>query len=236
MSHGVTPVFYRLEIIDTRDETPLLRHLSLAGATAEFLNAYTVPGQYVQVQAGDNKPGFFAIASGPGEQTIELLVKRGSPSADAIAQKKRGDSLDVSTPVGKGYPLDAARGGDVFLIGVGSGIAPLRAVMHAILKERSAFKRVVFIYGARTGCAFPYLSEFDAWAAKDVEIHKVCSQPVANSWNGRVGRVQDALLWRETPVDAGSSAFVCGMKSMVEDVKNAFGKLGLPAEKIYQNF
>jgi sulfhydrogenase subunit gamma (sulfur reductase) len=235
MSHGAAPLVSPLEITDTHDETPLLCHLTLA-ASPEFQNAYTIPGQYVQISAGDNKPGFFAIASAPGEKQIDLLVKRGSPSADAITHKKRGDSLSISLPAGKGYPLNPARGGDVFLIGVGSGIAPLRALMLTILKERSAYKRVVLIYGARTSCAFPFSKEMESWAASDVEVERVCSQPAADSWNGRVGRVQDVLLSRKTPVDPASTVFVCGMKSMVEDVKSAFAGLGVPADRIHQNF
>ena len=230
------PAAFNLRIDELRHETAELIHLSLSGSTEEFKKAYRVPGQYLQVSLENLKPGFFAIASGPGEAGIELLIKRGNPLTDAIALKKAGSELQASLPMGKGFPLEQAQQGTIFLVGVGSGIAPLRAMAHVLLQERSKWGRIILIYGARTPCNFPYQAEMDAWNRNGIEVTKVCSRPEEGSWKGPVGRVHDALRILKPNFDPGSTAFVCGMKGMVDDVKVALGGLGLGSERIFQNF
>ena len=233
--HSASP-FTELRVAEVRAETSELTHVSLTGALQEFLGAFKTPGQYVQIKTGENKPAFFAIACAPNAGHIELLIKRGSPVADAVARLAPGEKLLVSAPGGKGYPLEQAIGCDLVLIGVGSGIAPLRSVMHRVLERRNEFGRVWFIYGARTSCAIPYQTEMDGWGGRDIQVTHICSQPVHGSWPGRVGRVQDVLLAHPERIDANSAVFVCGMKAMVEDVKAAVEKLGLARERVFQNF
>src|SRR5476651_73650 len=144
MSTPAAPVFVLLIIDEIRAETSELIHLSLI-APPEFLKAYSVPGQYVQIAIEGMKPSFFAIANGPSSERLEFLIKRGSPAAEIIAAKKPGDSLQVSAPAGKGYPLVHAQGRDVYVIGVGSGIAPLRALMHTIMARRTDFAHIHFL-------------------------------------------------------------------------------------------
>lgn len=227
--------FSNLTILETRRETSELEHLRV-GAPEAYRAAYLTPGQYVQVRIEGHKPGFYAIANAPGAADLELLVKRGSPVSDAIVAKKTGDILEASLPMGRGYPFDQALGRDVFAIGVGSGITPLRALIQAVLKERSRYGRVRFVYGARTACAFPYESEIGSWPAHGLEVTRICSRPAENTWRGPVGRVQDVLLAEKDAPAPGGVAYVCGMKSMVADVKAALAKLGLPEDRVYQNF
>lgn len=236
MSQPAPPVFIDLKIAAAHAETPELCHVSLTGAPPEFLAAHTAPGQYVQIRAGGNKPGFFALASAPGRPQIELLIKRGSPIADAIISTPVGATLQVSPPAGRGYPMEQARGRSLFVIGVGSGIAPLRAVIQSVIDQRDAYGRVCLIYGARNSGGFPYCAEMASWKTRSIDVIQVCSQPAAGTWNGTVGRVQHALLAGHAQIDPASAAFVCGMKAMVEDVKAALMKLGLPADRVYQNY
>jgi sulfhydrogenase subunit gamma (sulfur reductase) len=227
--------FLDLTLTEVRSETTDLAHLKLK-APPEFLSQYKTPGQYVQIKLGDAKPGFFAIAAAPGAEQLELLIKRGSPLADAICAKKAGDPLSVSAPQGKGYALDQARGKDVFVVGVGSGVAPLRALMQTMLKDRASFGKITFIYGTRCVTGFPYSGEMQAWRNRGAEVVCVCSQPGADPWDGPVGRVQQAILAREEKPGPNTIVFACGMKPMVEDLKAALATLGIPGDRVMQNF
>ncbi|HYF50531.1 MAG TPA: hypothetical protein VEJ63_14060 [Planctomycetota bacterium] len=227
--------FTSVAMASIRNETPDLVHIELAAPQA-LLNAYSVPGQYIQIQHGDLKPGFFALASGPHDGRLELLIKRGAPLADAITAKKAGDTLAITAPQGKGYPLAEALGRDVFLAGVGSGIAPLRALMHEMLSRRSEFKAITFLYGARTCDAFPYEKEVSTWSSQGVTVIQSCSRPAEGTWDGATGRIQQALKAQKPKVNADSAVFVCGMKPMVEELKSVFGELGLSPGRVFQNF
>lgn len=39
------------------------------------LETYKVAGQYVMMKVGDSKPAYFAVASAPGENPMEFLIK-----------------------------------------------------------------------------------------------------------------------------------------------------------------
>lgn len=229
------PAFTDLRIAQLRHETPEHIHVDL-DAPAGLLKAYALPGQYVRVQAEGQKPGFFAIACGPAHEKLELLVKTGSPLASIIAAKKVGDTLSVSAPEGKGYALAHAKGQHVYAVGVGSGIAPLRALIHALLKSKSEYKGIHLYYGARKSTHFPYAKEMDAWAADGVRVTKICSQPDHGTWSGEVGRIQNVIRAKKPVIDPQSAVFICGMKPMVEEVTAAFGELGLQRERVFQNF
>lgn len=229
------PVFHDLEVIARRQETPELTHLAVR-APADFISAYQIPGQYAQIRHGEMKPGFFALASAPGQSQFEFLIKKGSPLADALVAVLPGQTLSISLPQGKGYPLAQAQGRDVFLVGVGSGLAPLRALLQQLLKDRANYKRLALLYGCRSANAFPYSTELDAWATQGVDVTRVCSQPAVGTWEGPVGRVQQILLSRKPAIAADSVVFACGMKPMVEDVKAAVAQLGVPPERVFQNF
>lgn len=236
MTQAPDPVFQPVTISETGPASRELVKMVLAQPPAGLLAAYTTPGQYVQIRESEGKPGFFAIACGPGQGRIELLIKRGSPLADLIAAKRSGETLSISAPAGKGYPMAEARGRDVVLFAAGSGIAPLRAVIHTILKDRGAFKSVRLFYGARSAASFAFEEEIDAWSSAGIEITRSCSQPGDQAWTGPRGHVQDAFREAGPELDAGACVFACGMKGMVEGVKAACEACGVPAARVFQNF
>ncbi|MCK6474094.1 MAG: oxidoreductase [Planctomycetes bacterium] len=229
------PAFTEVPVTAVGNETPELLHLQVEPG-ADLAATYTTPGQYVQIQGPEGKPGFFAIASGPGRARFEFLIKRGGGIAEALAAKKPGDRVAISVPAGKGFPIKEAQGNDLYLIGAGSGLAPLRAAVHHVLNNRGAFKQVVLYYGARTAQSFAYGAELDAWLAQGIEVTRVCSQPAAGSWPGVKGRVQQALRERKPRLAANTCVFACGMKDMVTDLKALMPELGVPAERVFLNF
>jgi NAD(P)H-flavin reductase len=227
--------FRELAIASSRQETHELAHLELA-APDDYLDAYTTPGQYIQIKIGDLKPGFFALASAPHERRIELLVKHDSPLAAAVVARNAGDSVSVSLPQGKGFPIKEALGNDVFIVGVGSGIAPLRGLVREMLIDAKAYGQMHFLYGARTRDSFPFAQEIESWAERGIDVARVCSQPATGTWDGHMGRIQDLVRARAKSIHAQSAVYVCGMKAMVEDVKAAFAEKGLAPGRVFQNF
>jgi len=226
----------RAVIAETRTETPHLHllRLGLDGSQEALFHAYRHPGQYVRVETADESAGIFALANPPGDAGFELLLKRGGKLADKLAELPVGDPLVVSAPQGPGFPLGEARGRDLYLCAVGSGIAPIRAVIGAVLADRAAFGQVRLYEGQRTAADFAFARERPAWRAADIALIEVASQPIGD-WPGAVGYVQAAL--RAERRDASNAvAFLCGMKAMVEGVREALSELGLPRERTYLNY
>jgi NAD(P)H-flavin reductase len=210
-----------------------LRHLTLE-APAPYAFGY---GQYVQVMAeGQEKPSYFAIASPPEqERVLEFLVKDGPGVAGALYAAPAGSTFQVSGPLGPGFPRQDLLGKNVMLIGVGSGMAPLRSVIGSILAARSEYgERVMLIYGARTPFHIPFRDEIATWRAR-IEVYKAMSQPGDSDWSGYVGYVQHIIEGLDIPAD-NTIACVCGMPAMVDAVKKKLADLGIPEDDVYLNF
>jgi NAD(P)H-flavin reductase len=183
-------------------------------------DAYIRPGQYVEL-ALDGETAFYAMSRGPTRSRgeLELLVRTsGDGFGAALAALPVGTALDVSMPVGAGFPVEDVRERPVILVGVGTGIAPLRALLH----ELDAPSRLY--YGHRAEADFAYGRELDEMS----EVIRVVSNP-APDWRGLVGRVQDALRDRPPPRLAGAVAFVCGPEEMVDEVRAWFTDRGVEA-------
>ena len=66
----------------------ILEHRGLRGpprhrarSAKETADAFETAGQYVQLTIGEEKPGFYAIASAPGKATFEFLIKENEGNA-----------------------------------------------------------------------------------------------------------------------------------------------------------
>jgi sulfhydrogenase subunit gamma (sulfur reductase) len=219
------------------DETHTLRALRLQ-LPPDLLAHHERPGQVVKVKATTGE-GFFALASAPApDGRAELLLKRGGKVADAIvAAAEPGGQLQITPPFGRGYPLEPARGRDVLLFAAGSGIAPIRALVQALLAHRDEVDRIVLFYGQRHGSEFAYRSEHLTWERHGVRV-VLCPSAADDAWEGVRGRVLDVAH----TLDFGgarlpeAATYVSGMSAMVADVKETLARSGVPPERVILNF
>lgn len=218
----------------TWDETRLLRALRLRLAP-EAAASYVRAGQFLKVRLPGEKEGaFFAIASGPDGDRIELLVKRGEGLPDELVALPEGALLETTAAMGEGFPLEQNRGNDVLLFATGSGIAPIRAALHSILRERERWGAVDLFFGVRAPDDFPYEAELATLEARGVRLHRAISQlPDCAPGHGRY--VQERFRNALPRVDRGAVAFLCGLKGMIDGVTEALLEAGLPPERIHLN-
>ncbi|MCA9550968.1 MAG: hypothetical protein KC933_13120 [Myxococcales bacterium] len=190
---------------------------------AEVAARYQRPGQVVKVHGSDGKATYLALAGTPGEaRSIELLL--GPAARDALGPVD-GAVWRLDPPFGAGFPLESAEGRDVLLFAVGSALAPLRAVIEVILRDRARYGRVILYVGAHTEADFPYAEDLARWAEDGVEIHKSVSRP----W------VQDVFR-SAPPAVEDPAAFVAGMPAMIQGVTEALLEHGVAAERIGKNW
>jgi NAD(P)H-flavin reductase len=221
---------HRVTVQTAWNETARLRGLRVAaGAVAA---SHTAAGQYVKLRcAAGTAP--FALASRPGSDTFELLLKRGAPVADALCELGAGATLEVSEAHGSGYPLDQARGGDLVLVAAGSGIAPIRSAVLEVLARRHDFGRVALYYGERTVDDLAYAREMTSWELAGIHVFRVLSN-ARGSWVGPMGHVQDVIAASSFDPER-TRAFVTGMSEMVVGVRARLVELGLAADRIHGN-
>lgn len=146
---------------------------------------------------------------------------------------REGDELRFSGPFGD-FALKPGGRGKVF-IGGGAGMAPLRAMIHALLAN-GADEELHFWYGARTRRDAPYVAEMDAFAQRHPNFrwHLVLSEET-DAGKGKARLVHEALrddllLGRG---DISSLEFyVCGPPPMLEATRAMLREMGVDDARV----
>jgi ferredoxin-NADP reductase len=215
--------------------TPRASIVRLALGSLEF--PY-VAGQAVLVGRPDQevrRP--YSLATAPHEaardRTLELLVGlrpdgTAGPHLDGVVP---GDRIDVIGPVGGFVLPNHIREPHVLFVAGGTGIAPLRAMIHDAL-DRHPTLELSLLYSARTPDEFAYGAELRALAgAGRIRLLETVTRHPYGDWageRGRIGAPQIArLLSRRDTL-----CFVCGPHTLVEDVPRLLRNQGIEPANI----
>jgi NAD(P)H-flavin reductase len=221
-------------VVGNRPAAIGLRLLTLDVSGTPLVGTHERPGQYVELSLPGHAQMPFALASAPDPHGArwEVLVKAGPPLADALSTVNGGAVVEVTRPVGPGFPLERAKGHSLVLVATGSGISPIRSVLQALLREREAYGKVTLLFGARTPKSFAFAEEVPVWEANGVRVVRVVSQPDANGWAHATGYVQKHLGGPH----ADAVAFLCGQKAMIDEVALELERQGVPSRNVYLNY
>lgn len=165
----------------------------------------------------------YSIASPPAERQVAITVEAlpdGEVSPYLVEDVLAGDQIEARGPIGGYFVWDAAMGGPLLLIGGGSGIVPLTAMLRHRLQSGSAVPARL-LYSVRAPDDAFYGVELDELAAADpaVEIVRTYTRSAPPGWAGYTRRIDAELLGEvafaasETPL-----VYVCGPTELVESV------------------
>ncbi|MFT5587179.1 MAG: sulfhydrogenase subunit gamma (sulfur reductase) [Cognaticolwellia sp.] len=193
--------------------------------------AQTKAGQFIKLSVGAHDAAFLAIASAPGAPQMRFLVQVGSPLTQDLARLQVGDSVQVSTPMGKGFDLSGLENRTPLFFATGSGISALRSVLES--RDWSGTGARLY-YGARTLARMPYQAQFSAWEARGVQVIPVLSREDGD-WDGARGHIQE--VYAQDPVDGANAALVlCGVKGMCTAATDLLVAQGMPKTLALLNF
>ena len=220
-----------LVITGVREQARLIRAFDLR--SNETVN-YT-PGQVAILQVKGEQPAYFAFASAPEDEDLEVLVKYKVGASCLIYDMNVGDEIELLGIAGHGFRLDEMKGRDLVFVAMGTGVAPLRSALRHVLKRKADFGQLVVLYGARTPDDFCYRDETEDWERSGVELRQVISRPDGHDWSGPTGYVQ-SLLDHVLPDLSSPVALICGSKEMIEQTRERLGKMGFKPEEILTNY
>jgi len=222
------PVTVRKVTWETDDTFTLQIDLGALGETFRFL-----PGQFNMLYVFGLGEAAISISSDASAQgTLAHTIHRVGTVTTGLAQVKRGDTIGLRGPFGTSWPVAAARGKDVCIVAGGIGLAPLRPVMYAMLRERTAFERIILLYGARSPLDLLYRVELEEWAKEhNVEV-LVTVDRGDSSWKGYIGVV--TTLFSYLKLDARATVgYVCGPETMMKYTIDEMERRGLAEDQIY---
>ncbi|MCU0573548.1 MAG: FAD/NAD(P)-binding protein [Syntrophobacteraceae bacterium] len=201
--------------------------------TVETTVAPFLPGQFNMLYAFGVGEVPISVSGNPAESACLTHTVRAVGSVTrALCDADPGDMVGVRGPFGTSWPVDGAMGGDVMLVAGGLGLAPLRPAMYAVLSNRSAFQRIVLIYGARTPDDLLYRREVEKWGGHpDLQV-EVTVDSGGRDWQGHVG-VVTTLIGRTVFDPARTTAFICGPELMMRFTVLELLRQGVAEERIF---
>ena len=108
------------------------------------------PGQFVELSVIGTGEAPISISSSPTRPgVIELCVRRIGRMTEALFRLPLNSLVGVRGPYGNGFPVEKMRGNNLLIVAGGLGMAPLRSLLWYALDNRSLFKEVILMFGAK---------------------------------------------------------------------------------------
>ena len=198
-----------------------------------------VPGQWLSVKHilpdGEELTRAYSIASPPSENgRVAFCVNRVQDGlmSNFLCDMKDGEELRCQGPFGNFILHPPMR--DTIFIATGTGIAPIRSMLHWMLADESRHqsKQLWLVFGNRTEKDIYYHDEFVHLAAQHLNFHY---QPTLSrggpKWRGLRGYVQERV-----PSIAGDRkdmhAYICGLAKMVKTNRDLLYSLGWDSKSV----
>jgi len=218
------------EVVEVVSETPRVKTI-----------AFDVPGwmghragQHVDVRLtaedGYQAQRSYSIASAPdGTRTrVELTVERlddGEVSPYLTDELRPGDRIELRGPVGGYFVWEPSRGGPVLLVGGGSGVVPLMAMIRVGAAAGSDVDTRL-LFSSRGWEDVIYRDELERLDGGRLRVVHTLTRSQPPGWTGYARRVDAEMLAEVGPGPAEQPhVYVCGPTSFVETVSAALVQL-----------
>ncbi len=211
-----------------KDETPNIKTFVIEPENGFSFEA----GQFAALTVPGIGEAFFTPSSSPYKKPLEFTIMRVGRVTNALFSLKEGSEIGLRGPFGKPYPLDKFMNKEIFIVGGGVGIAPLRSLFLALVHQIDRYKKIYIRYGARTPKDIVYKEELAEWASiKGVNV--LLTVDVGDkTWKGRVGVVTTIL--DKIPVEVKNAvAVVCGPPIMMKFTNQRLLEVGFHPSNIY---
>lgn len=225
-------------VVALHDETATARTITLEVTDWPGHNS----GQHVDLRLtaadGYSAVRSYSIASAPGsDKRVEITVERlpdGEVSPYLTQEVAVGDRLELRGPIGGWFVWRSQQTGPIQLIGGGSGIVPLMAMIRSRVSAGSTapFR---LLYSVREPGSVFYRDELQALSERDhsVGITYAYTRTTPKDWPRPPGRINAAMIADATwPSSLGPTFYICGPTSFVENAAGLLTASGNNPERI----
>jgi ferredoxin-NADP reductase len=191
-------------------------------------------GQHVDVRLtaedGYQAQRSYSIAAAPEDGYVVLTVERlddGEVSPYLTQELRTGDELELRGPIGDYFVWEEKLGGPLFLIGGGSGVVPLRAMLRHSVAIGSAVP-LRLLYSSRSLPEIIYRDELTRMREDDgLDIRFTLTRQQPAGWDGYARRIDLPLLAEVAfPRDERPLTYICGPTGFVEAAAGGLVELG----------
>jgi len=190
-------------------------------------------GQFVELYVPGVGEAPFTPSSNPSKtDKIDITIMKVGKVTSRLHSLNKTEVLGIRGPYGRGYPLDNFKGKEIFIVGGGVGLAPLRSLIFALLNEKSKYKKIILRYGARTPEDIIYKSLVRQWQnSKDVDV-KLTVDRADSSWKENIGVVTTILSKNDVDI-TNAVGVVCGPPIMMKFATLKLLEMGFQDSQIF---
>jgi len=188
------------------------------------------------------KPGTFIEVSVPGigeaplascscsDKYLDILTRNAGNVTSKMFQLKKGDTVYIRGPYGRGFPVEELKGKNIVLVAGGTGIAPVTSMIDYIVQNRKDFKEIFIYFGFRNEKYILLQDKIEKYQ-KLFHVNIGLSEATNNTVYEQ-GYIQ-SIIENHKPVIEDTVALICGPEIMMECVTEELNKLGVADDKIY---
>jgi ring-1,2-phenylacetyl-CoA epoxidase subunit PaaE len=202
-------------------------------------------GQNINIKTnlnGEEIRRTYSLCTSPQENKLKVAIKKvngGVFSTYANEQLKKGDVLEVMTPLGRfNTPLHPENKKNYVAFAAGSGITPIISLIKATLatEPQSSF---TLIYGNRSRSSIIFFEELEGLKNKYMQrftlIHILSREKTDAAINfGRITKDKCTHLFEKlVDLQHADEFFLCGPQEMIMDVQDFLEANGVDEKKIH---
>jgi NAD(P)H-flavin reductase len=217
-------------IVDIIDESPTIK--SFVVVLEETFKFET--GQFVELTLPGEGEAPFTPSSSPSDtKKMEITIMKAGRVTALLHECQKGQKVGIRGPYGNGYPVDKFTGKEVYIVGGGVGLAPIRSLFLTLVEKIQDFKSVVCRFGAKTPEDFIYKNTlFGSWQQINGVDIKLTVDQATGDWNDNVGVVTTILKPDDVNISNAVSV-VCGPPIMMKFATLKLLEFGFKPEQIY---
>jgi ferredoxin-NADP reductase len=221
----------RCKVLASRAITPSVHDLRIAKPRGFEFRPVQFCGLEIETEEGGIEYPM-SLACSPTRPYLEFgaRVASQSPWKRAFQALQPGDEVEIDGPYGH-FVLDEQRPA-VFVAG-GIGITPLKGMIE-YATDKGLGIPLALAYSNRSPEEIAYKDELDDLARKNPKLkllHTV-TRPPPGTWQGRTGRIDEALLREAAQGMRDPTYYLCGLPEMVSDLGHTLQAMGVPRARI----
>jgi sulfite reductase subunit B len=191
-------------------------------------------GQFMDISVpGVGEAPFTPSSNHNISEKLDFTIMSAGRVTKILHNMEKGQIVGLRGPYGTAYPIDKWKAKDIFIVGGGVGLAPLRALLYALFNNVNDYKKIVVKYGSRTSKDIVYKNEIEAWKRRANNVEVELTVDVGDeAWRGNVGIV--TTIVNASNIDINNAvSIVCGPPIMMKFVTFKLLDLGFKAQDIY---
>jgi ring-1,2-phenylacetyl-CoA epoxidase subunit PaaE len=226
-----TPKFHTLKVADIRQETEDSVSVALTIPENLISEYQFLAGQYITFKHtidGEELRRSYSICSAPHDNELRVAIKQvyqGKFSTYINSQLKKGDALEVMTPMGHFTPTNLQAPKNYLGFASGSGITPVMSILKTVLYANPS-NTFTLIFGNKNVASIIFKEEIESLKNLFMDrlqvLHILSRERMDVDVNyGRINTEKcENLFAKRFDIRKMEEAFICGPEEMTLQVKD----------------